>query len=51
MVYLPSGIPVSGITGGNGGDRHVDVEVMGKAGEKQEYYLEVALNGMVCELF
>jgi alpha-mannosidase len=51
MVYLPCGTPVSGITGGNGVDRHIDVEVMGIAGERQEFYLEVALNGMVCSSF
>jgi hypothetical protein len=42
---------VSGITGGKGGDRHVDVEVMhANAGDAMEYYLEVALNGMVLNL-
>lgn len=49
MVWSTTGTPIQGITGGNGGDRHVDVLLTQSAatqGEHKEIYIEVACNGM-----
>ena len=48
LFYNVDGLPLQGITGGSGGDRHVDVLLSDHAvgGEKFEFYIEIACNGM-----
>ncbi|KAJ3087170.1 Glycoside hydrolase, 38 vacuolar alpha mannosidase, partial [Quaeritorhiza haematococci] len=48
MVWSTKGEPLQGITGGDGGDRHVDFPLLDNAagGEHFEFYIEVACNGM-----
>ncbi|KAJ3391538.1 Alpha-mannosidase 2C1 [Lobulomyces angularis] len=48
LVYSKCGTPLQGITGGLGGDRHIEVLISNsvKGGEVIEFFLEVALNGM-----
>lgn len=48
LVFKPNGLPVQGITGGTGHDRHVDVLLAesAKGGETITFFVEVALNGM-----
>ncbi|KAJ3280789.1 hypothetical protein HK104_000399 [Borealophlyctis nickersoniae] len=48
MVWSSKGEPLMGITGGWGGDRHVDYRLTQKAKEGEEFklYIEVACNGM-----
>ncbi|KAJ3211981.1 Alpha-mannosidase 2C1 [Entophlyctis luteolus] len=46
MVWTKEGIPVTGLTGGTGDDRHVDFTLTKSAnpGDKFEFYLEMACN-------
>ncbi|KAJ3407717.1 Glycoside hydrolase, 38 vacuolar alpha mannosidase [Chytridiales sp. JEL 0842] len=48
MVWSLDGMPLQGLTGGNGGDRHVDYRLTkaAKGGERFEFYIETAANGM-----
>ena len=51
MVWSEKGETLMGITGGGGGNRHVDFDLMDKAkgGEKIKLYIEVASNGLFGE--
>ena len=50
LVWSDHGEPLMGITGGWGGDRHVDFDLRcNKAGQKLVLFVEVAANGMFGE--
>ncbi|KAI8901520.1 glycosyl hydrolases family 38 N-terminal domain-containing protein [Globomyces pollinis-pini] len=48
LIWSDHGEPLMGITGGNGGDRHVDFDLIKNAigGDKINLWIEVAANGM-----
>lgn len=48
LVYTTQGEPLVGLTGGTGNDRHIDFPFTesAKAGDKFEFYIEMACNGM-----
>ncbi|TPX41847.1 hypothetical protein SeMB42_g05381 [Synchytrium endobioticum] len=48
LVWSPTGVPLQGLTGGQGEDRHVDFRLarQAKGGEHIELYIEMACNGM-----
>ncbi|KAI8908000.1 glycosyl hydrolases family 38 N-terminal domain-containing protein [Gorgonomyces haynaldii] len=48
MVWSSEGVPLQGLTGGGGGNRHVDFLLTQDAqgGEQYELYVEVAANGL-----
>jgi alpha-mannosidase len=48
LVYNEKGLPLMGITGGNGSERHVDFNLCNNASSNARYilYIEVAANGL-----
>ncbi|CAG8440737.1 13596_t:CDS:2 [Ambispora gerdemannii] len=48
LVWTTDGVPLQGLTGGGGNDRRVEyiLTTRSKGGEKFEFYIEMACNGM-----